>query len=318
GEREILYEYTVTNTGEAPLQIENVKTSCGCLGSEYAKTPIPPGGESKIILKYGLSTGGGAFFHNALVKTNDPQLPIITLDAAGNTDTRVLVNPKSLLFDNMAPGQTKTKIILIHHSGDQSIEVTRVTSKKQRANFTDRKITRELAQELYGTTNARKRIFVKNNSRILQVTYEAKEEDLGKVIEDMVIIHTNIPGFEKITIPIFVKVVPPVALYPGLLTFIDVAPDKNITKNIQALSLEGKEFKVISIHAGDTKIDYATSPEYSNRKEIKLSAKGETLLALSLSDTNLEIEVEMKEPKSKKYTIKMPVHAYSQGKISSK
>lgn len=44
--------FTFTNTGNAPLIITNVKTSCGCTVPSYSKTPILPGEEGVLEIKY--------------------------------------------------------------------------------------------------------------------------------------------------------------------------------------------------------------------------------------------------------------------------
>lgn len=41
-----------TNTGNAPLLITNVKTSCGCSVPSYSKTPILPGETGELSIKY--------------------------------------------------------------------------------------------------------------------------------------------------------------------------------------------------------------------------------------------------------------------------
>ena len=45
-------EFTVTNTGDAPLIITNCKGSCGCTVPKCEKAPIQPGATSKITVKY--------------------------------------------------------------------------------------------------------------------------------------------------------------------------------------------------------------------------------------------------------------------------
>jgi len=41
-----------TNTGENPLVIQMVKTSCGCTEPEWPKKPIKPGGSGEIKVTY--------------------------------------------------------------------------------------------------------------------------------------------------------------------------------------------------------------------------------------------------------------------------
>lgn len=47
----VSYVYTFTNTGTQPLNIRDVKASCGCTIPKWPKKPIPPGktGEIKIV-----------------------------------------------------------------------------------------------------------------------------------------------------------------------------------------------------------------------------------------------------------------------------
>lgn len=44
--------FTFTNTGDAPLLITNVKTSCGCTVPSYSKAPIMPGSVGELEIKY--------------------------------------------------------------------------------------------------------------------------------------------------------------------------------------------------------------------------------------------------------------------------
>jgi hypothetical protein len=45
-------EFVFTNTGTAPLTIENAKGSCGCTVPEWPKAPIAPGASASIKVKY--------------------------------------------------------------------------------------------------------------------------------------------------------------------------------------------------------------------------------------------------------------------------
>ncbi|MFY0713557.1 DUF1573 domain-containing protein [Seonamhaeicola sp. NFXS20] len=47
-----LKTFTFTNTGDVPIIISEVKTSCGCTVPSYSKTPILPGDIGKIKINY--------------------------------------------------------------------------------------------------------------------------------------------------------------------------------------------------------------------------------------------------------------------------
>ena len=44
--------FNFTNSGEAPLVISNVQTTCGCTATEWSRQPIPPLGIGKITVTF--------------------------------------------------------------------------------------------------------------------------------------------------------------------------------------------------------------------------------------------------------------------------
>ena len=57
GEDSGIRYFEFTNTGDAPLLITNVRSSCGCTVPSYPKTPIAPGKSDKIEVKYYMERG---------------------------------------------------------------------------------------------------------------------------------------------------------------------------------------------------------------------------------------------------------------------
>lgn len=49
--------FEFTNTGDAPLIIKDVKSTCGCTVPSFPKDPIMPGKTGKIDVKYNMSPG---------------------------------------------------------------------------------------------------------------------------------------------------------------------------------------------------------------------------------------------------------------------
>jgi len=61
--------FKFTNTGDAPVLISNVKTSCGCTVPEYAKEAVMPGKIGEIKVKYATNRIG-AFTKTITVMSN--------------------------------------------------------------------------------------------------------------------------------------------------------------------------------------------------------------------------------------------------------
>ncbi|ASW76123.1 hypothetical protein IQ37_05970 [Chryseobacterium piperi] len=77
--------FTVTNTGDKPLVIANVKPSCGCTTPEFSTDPIMPGKSAKIKVGYN-TTLNGAFNKMIEVYSNDPANSRSVIYIKGNVD----------------------------------------------------------------------------------------------------------------------------------------------------------------------------------------------------------------------------------------
>ena len=61
--------FAFTNAGDAPLIINDVKTSCGCTVPRYSKEPILPGESGELEIKYNTNKLG-AFTKTIRVMSN--------------------------------------------------------------------------------------------------------------------------------------------------------------------------------------------------------------------------------------------------------
>ena len=69
--------YEITNTGENPLIISQVKPGCGCTVPDYTKEPILPGQKGKITLKFDSASFDGLVSKQAEVYANVEKSPIV-------------------------------------------------------------------------------------------------------------------------------------------------------------------------------------------------------------------------------------------------
>jgi hypothetical protein len=74
------FDFIVTNTGNAPLVIQNIVASCGCTTPEWTKTPIPAGGKGKITAIYDPVNRPGQFNKTLSVYTNSkPEIAVLSI-----------------------------------------------------------------------------------------------------------------------------------------------------------------------------------------------------------------------------------------------
>ena len=71
------------NTGNAPLEIQGVRSSCGCTIPKKPEVPIAPGDKGEITVRYDTSRVG-VFRKTITVNTNVSAKAIIALKIKGN------------------------------------------------------------------------------------------------------------------------------------------------------------------------------------------------------------------------------------------
>jgi len=95
--------FEFTNTGDQPLNIINVKSSCGCTVPEWPKEPIAPGTKGQIKVQYNMNPGPISktitVETNAVNKTNG----MIPLRIKGTVIVKEVINPmmKKKTFPNL-------------------------------------------------------------------------------------------------------------------------------------------------------------------------------------------------------------------------
>ncbi|WP_320816099.1 DUF1573 domain-containing protein [Flavobacterium sp.] len=85
--------FEFTNTGDAPLLLTNVKSSCGCTVPEWPKTPIEPGKSDKITVKYNMNPG--PISKTITVESNAVNKPngVVPLRIKGTVIVKEVVSP---------------------------------------------------------------------------------------------------------------------------------------------------------------------------------------------------------------------------------
>jgi len=88
----ITYDFLIRNEGTAPLEISEVRASCGCTATEFDKT-IAPGATGKVHVVIDSTTFAGAIAKGVTVFTNDSDNPQIELTIKANVQPIINVKP---------------------------------------------------------------------------------------------------------------------------------------------------------------------------------------------------------------------------------
>lgn len=69
--------YEITNTGDQPLVISEVRPACGCTVPDYTKEPIAPGKKGQVTLSFDSKNFTGETHKTAEVFTNTENAPFV-------------------------------------------------------------------------------------------------------------------------------------------------------------------------------------------------------------------------------------------------
>jgi len=100
--------FVVKNTGAAPLEITQVRPTCGCTVANFDKT-IAPGGTGKIDAEVDTAGFNGPISKAVLVFSNDPATPQVNLVVKADIRAFIEVLPRNLIRFNVLSGEPATE-----------------------------------------------------------------------------------------------------------------------------------------------------------------------------------------------------------------
>jgi hypothetical protein len=79
---EAVHYFVFTNTGDKPMVILNVRTSCGCMASEWSKKPVGAGATDSLKVEYNTKIKGS--FSKTITVQSNALNPSVDLNIRGN------------------------------------------------------------------------------------------------------------------------------------------------------------------------------------------------------------------------------------------
>jgi hypothetical protein len=125
----VKHTFVFTNTGDAPLEITDVRPGCGCTTAGTWDKRVEPGKTGSIPLQFNSARFSGTVNKPATVTCNDPAQGTLTLQITGTVWTPVEVSPTMAMFNVPGDAQTNdTKILKVLNHLDDPLSITEVTS----------------------------------------------------------------------------------------------------------------------------------------------------------------------------------------------
>ena len=113
------HDFVVRNEGDLPLQILNVRTSCGCTAASPTKSLLAPAEEGQIHVSFDLKNRSGRQDKLVIVTCNDPERPTFSMRLSGTAVQSVRAVPSSIFFGRVAPDAVRSRTFrVVAENGD--------------------------------------------------------------------------------------------------------------------------------------------------------------------------------------------------------
>lgn len=120
------YEFKFKNDGKGILEIQNVKTSCGCTAALPDKKLIGPGESSSIKVQYHAGRGSGIVEKTISVMSTDPDMPTTTLRISGMIVSEMDLNPAFVRMTDIDNSKPSEMEVLVTPRYPEKFELTNV------------------------------------------------------------------------------------------------------------------------------------------------------------------------------------------------
>ena len=110
----VKHTFTIKNTGQGYLDIQGVKTSCGCTTGDPSKMHVAPGDTTDIAVAFDTHFQKGHQVRTITVATNDPDNPQVAMTMQGIVKKQVEAVPNEVAFGDVTRGTEETKELLVN------------------------------------------------------------------------------------------------------------------------------------------------------------------------------------------------------------
>ena len=98
-------DFTITNQGDAPLELVTGKATCQCTTFKLDRTEVEPGETATLTIEWQAKQESASFSHGGNVYTNDPENDTIHYSVTGIIESSIITKPESPWFAGNIVGQ---------------------------------------------------------------------------------------------------------------------------------------------------------------------------------------------------------------------
>lgn len=241
--------FEVRNEGDAPLEIRNVRSSCGCTVAHISHHVIEPGGSGTITGRLNLRGRNGPQNSMLTIESNDPAQPQVRASIVGKAVAVMTFYPPHVFFGNLASREAAEREVQIVGQSSDPFSITGV--RVDQPWF-------DAAHETPGV----------NSSHRIKLTSRSPLP-LG-ALRAHLHVETDNPRMPSIDIPISVNVVGEIAFMPSQIN-VSAGSDRPVTRYVMVQPGSVPEYTITGVEAPDPSIQVIVHPVAPSRYRIQLN-----------------------------------------------
>lgn len=246
--------FKFTNKGDAPLEIINVETSCGCTSAKPAKNTYAPGESGELDVHFDSGRFSNQVTKRVTVVTNDPKKPKTILTISADIQVDVNLKPSSLFFARAKLGATETVEVKISTKKLPKLEISELNTN---ADY--------LAAELV-------RVDDKNLTLKISALGEKFPKDKPR-LNTLITFKSNNKAQEKMSIPVTVVIQKALDTMPKSVYFFASKQGTKYEKTFRIISNDGRPFQLKEVKADKDFMTAEVVEDNGKMKVIKVTLK---------------------------------------------
>lgn len=230
------FEFELTNIYEEDLHIASVRSSCGCTSPRITKPDLKTWEKGTIVAQFNTRSFVGKKAAVVTVTFDKPYYAEVQLMVSGHIRSDVIVEPGEVQFGDVDQGTAKNAELTVQYAGRSNWKINDVRSE---CDYLTVKLKRE--EQGGGRVGYRLDVGLKDNA------------PPGNIQQEIILVTDDIK-FERISVPVFANVLPPLTIAPKMLDLGDLKPGES---KQQRLVVRGKTpFAITEISCEDPRFKF--------------------------------------------------------------
>ena len=122
------HTFIIQNIGDAPLEIQNVRSTCGCTVASIGKRNLEPRETTELNAVFDSRRYRGEIIKNIFLYSNDPENPVQKLSVRVDVRVDLETRPASIYLTKLKAGEKVERNLVIKNLSKDTINIKEIAS----------------------------------------------------------------------------------------------------------------------------------------------------------------------------------------------